>query len=75
MTLAKPTISIAYTAATKPYVGMANARPDSFTPRRFMTLRTTTNPIERPTAWGASDGTALVMAATPATTETATVST
>ena len=38
-------------------------------------MSTTTNPSESPTACGASAGTALVIAATPATTETATVST
>ena len=54
---------------------MAKARPDSLTPRRFMTVSTATKPSESATAWGASSGTALVIAATPATTETATVST
>ena len=72
---AAPTASITNTQTTKPYVGTANARPDSLTPRRLTSASTPTKPSERATAWGASDGTALVIAATPATTDTATVST
>ena len=60
---------------TKPYVGIAKARPDSLIPRRLTVVRRTTHAIESATACGASDGTALVTAATPATTDTATVST
>ena len=54
---------------------MANARPDSLTPRRFTDVSSTTKASESATACGASAGTALVIAATPATTDTATVST
>ena len=56
-------------------MGSAKARPDSFTPRKLASVSTTTNPSESSTAYGARPGTALVIAATPATTDTATVST
>ncbi len=54
---------------------MAKARPDSLTPRRFTDVRSSTKPSDSATACGASAGAALVIAATPATTETATVRT
>ena len=34
--LATPTITRPMMATTNPYVGTANTRPDSFTPRRFI---------------------------------------
>ncbi len=58
-----------------PYVGIANTVPDSLTPRRFTNVRTAIIPTDTPTACGASSGTAETMFATPAATETATVST
>ena len=54
---------------------MAKTLPDSFTPRRFITASNPTNPTDSPTACGPSDGTAETMLATPAATDTATVST
>jgi hypothetical protein len=70
-----PAITMTKTLATNPYVGIANARPDSLTPRRFMTAITTMSPSEIPTACGPSLGNAETMLATPAATETATVMT
>jgi hypothetical protein len=60
---------------TKPYVGIANTVPDSRTPRRFTSASSAVSPIEMPTACGVSTGNADTMFATPATTDTATVST
>src|SRR3954451_7192125 len=73
--LPRPTSTSRTTATTKAYVGTANARPDSFTPRRLTTVRRAIAASESATAWSASAGTALVTAATPATTDTATVRT
>ena len=56
-------------------MGTANAFPDSLTPRRFMTVSSTTKPTDMETACRDRSGTADVIAATPATTDTATVST
>jgi hypothetical protein len=56
-------------------LGMANAFPESLTPRRFTRVSSITKPTERETACRESSGTADVIAATPATTDTATVST
>ena len=69
----RPAPTMRNTLATKPYVGMAKARPDSRTPRRFITAMPAIATIETPTACGASAGTAETMLATPAATETATV--
>ena len=44
----------------KPYVGIAKARPDSRTPRRFTTVSSTTKPSDSATACGASAGNAEV---------------
>ena len=44
------TASIAYTASTKPYVGIAKARPDSLTPRRFTPVSRSTKQIDSATA-------------------------
>ena len=49
--------------------------PDSLTPRRFISASTAPAPGDSATACGASDGTAETMLATPAATDTATVST
>ena len=57
------------------YVGIANTVPDSRTPRRFASVISRTNPSESSTLYGDSAGSAEVIANTPATTETATVST
>ena len=70
-----PSASIAKTHATKPYVGIANTLPDSLMPRRFISASTATRPSDRLTAYGARDGTAETMLATPAATDTATVRT
>ena len=67
--------SIAKTQTTKPYVGIANTLPDSLIPRRLISASTATSPRDRLTAWGASEGTAETMLATPAATDTATVRT
>jgi hypothetical protein len=55
--------------------GLAKARPDSLTPRRLAMVSNATKPTEMTTACAARAGTALVIAATPATTDTATVNT
>ncbi len=57
------------------YVGTAKSVPDSRTPRRFASVTSRTNPSESSTLNGARPGIAEVMANTPATTETETVST
>ena len=54
---------------------MAKTVPDSRTPRRFASVMSTMNISESATLCIPSDGTAEVMANTPATTETATVNT
>ena len=54
---------------------MAKNLPDSLAPRRFINANNATSPMDRITTWGASDGTAETMFATPAATDTATVST
>lgn len=70
-----PQISMANTVAMKPYVGRAKTVPDSLIPRRFITVRIATAPSETCTACGESAGNADTTLATPAATETATVST
>ena len=57
------------------YVGTANARPDSRTPRRLTRVSTATHPTASRTRWVLSDGTAEMTLSTPAATETATVMT
>ena len=59
----------------KRYVGIANAMPDSRTPRRLTTVIRMTAAIESSTIQPLSDGTADVIARIPAATETATVRT
>lgn len=61
--------------AMKPYVGMANALPDSRTPRRFSAVSTATITTEASTLWLATHGIAEPMFATPDEVDTATVST
>jgi hypothetical protein len=56
-------------------VGIAKNLPDSFSPRRFIIASNETSPTARITTCGARDGTAETMFATPAATDTATVST
>lgn len=56
-------------------MGIAKNLPDSFVPRRFINAKNATSPTDRITTWGARDGTAETMLATPAATDTATVST
>ncbi len=70
-----PTASVPYRTSRKPYVGNANRKPDSRTPRRFPSVRSTMQPSESATRCDSSPGTAEVSAKTPAATETATVST
>src|ERR1700730_3076953 len=70
-----PTTIISTTLATNPYVGTAKAVPDSLRPRRFTIASSTTATLEITTVYGLSTGKAEAMLATPATTETATVST
>ena len=55
------------------YVGTAKVRPDSRTPRRFIAVSSTTNPMLIATRCGLSAGTAEMMLSTPAATDTATV--
>ncbi len=55
------------------YVGKANEIPDSFTPRRFTSVRSTTRPTLNSTTHGASPGKAETRLATPEVTDTATV--
>ena len=70
-----PTASSSSTTVTNPYVGIANARPDSLTPRRFISASRVTRAMFSGTVAGAIRGNADTMFATPAATETATVST
>ena len=60
---------------TKPYVGMANAVPDSRSPRRFIAVSSTTAVTATSTLWVATNGTTEPRLATPEETDTATVST
>jgi hypothetical protein len=71
----RPRAIIAPIATTNPYVGRANSRPASRTPRALATARTTRNARESSTRAPLSAGAAEVMARTPAAIETATVST
>ena len=61
--------------AMNAYVGMLKAIPDSRTPRRFISIRKRIAPTPSVTVYGTSAGYADVMAAIPAETEVATVST
>src|SRR6476660_640642 len=70
-----PTPISAKIDATNVYVGSANTRPASLTPRRLAIEIRTTKRRESDSTWLLSDGTADVSASTPAATETATVST
>ena len=72
---ASPTMSSVKIEAMNAYVGTANSVPDSRTPRRFASVIKTTNPTAISTLTGWRLGIAEVNANTPATTETATVST
>lgn len=74
-TRASPTAIMRKATTTNPYVGTANARPDSRTPRRFATVSNATSPSDIGRADPASAGTAEVRLETPAATDTATVST
>ena len=56
------------------YVGGANSRPDSRTPRRLAITMNANSASESPTSWPRNPDTAEVMAATPAAIETETVS-
>ena len=57
------------------YVGIANTRPDSRTPRRLTSVIRTTAPSERAVSYACREVTADVIASTPLETETATVNT
>lgn len=56
------------------YVGSANARDASRTPRRFITTISNTTPTANSTRQGSSCGIAEMMLSTPDATDTATVS-
>ncbi len=56
------------------YVGTANSRPDSRTPRRFAAASRTASVTATPTRWSRSGAIADTMAAVPAAIDTATVS-
>ena len=71
----RPTAITLPTHATNPITGKANVIPDSLTPRRFASVISTTKPIDSSTLYGLRCGSALVMAKTPATTDTLTVRT
>ena len=71
--LATPTITRPMMAMTKPYVGTANTRPDSFTPRRFIHAMIQISTTAITTRYGYAPGNAEYIAATPAETLTATV--
>ena len=71
--LATPTITRAMMAMTKPYVGTAKTRPDSFTPRRFIQAMIQISTTAMATRYGYAPGNAEYIAATPAETLTATV--
>ena len=66
---------VAPIAMMKPYVGRANTKPDSRTPRRLTSTSTTSTPRLSSTACVESSGTADVTASTPEAIETAAVST
>jgi hypothetical protein len=66
---------MATTPRTKPYVGTAKNRPDSFTPRRFIAVRKATSSSASATRCSASPVKAEMMLSTPAETDTATVRT
>jgi hypothetical protein len=70
-----PQATMPSTPTTNRYVGSANARPDSRTPRRFAAVRKTTNPTAIGTRPEFRAGAAEMMLSTPADTETATVRT
>jgi hypothetical protein len=59
----------------KPYVGIANATPDSRIPRRFIDVSTAIATTEMATLWWATHGTTEPRLATPEAVDTATVST
>jgi hypothetical protein len=61
------------TLAMSAYVGRAKERPDSFTPRRFTTVSSTTMARLISTTHGPSPGNADARFATPDAMETATV--
>jgi hypothetical protein len=69
----RPTAIMTMMPAMNAYVGTANARPDSFTPRRFIAISTATKKMLMPTRYALNWGTAEMMLSTPAATETATV--
>ena len=71
----RPTPTRANITVTKPYVGSANARPDSRTPRRLTRTITPRHASESTTLWLLSDGASEVTAKMPAAIDTATVST
>ena len=70
-----PTIAVVSTAAMNRYVGMANSRPDSLTPRRFSSMSTTTIDSANAASCPRSAGIATAAYCAPEETDTATVST
>ncbi len=71
---ARPTTIIVRMPARNRYVGTANARPDSLTPRRFAAVSSATNPTAIGTRLSFRSGNAEMTASVPAETDTATVS-
>jgi hypothetical protein len=69
----KPSAMSARIEITNPYVGTANAIPDSRVPRRFANVINRTKKIERKTRCSFASGKAEPIANTPATIETVTV--
>ncbi len=63
------------TTIMKPYVGMANAMPESCRPRRLTAVSRATATTAMSTLWSATKGTTEPRFATPEETDTATVST
>ena len=70
-----PTASMEKMEAMNAYVGRAKMDPVSRTPRRLARVSSTMQPIEISTVNPLHAGTKATMARTPATTDTATVST
>jgi hypothetical protein len=70
-----PVSSMPTMTIRKPYVGMANAVPDSRSPRRFIAVSTATAVTATPTLCSATYGSTAPRLATPEETDTATVST
>ena len=69
----RPVTTMTPTEPMNTYVGTANARDASRTPRRFITTMSTTKPTASSTRHGSRTGRAEMMLSTPEATDTATV--